>query len=442
MRARLLSSDRKEVSSLKGYQKIGGLIGLQTARGMEPKDIIEQIQNSGLRGRGGAGFPTGKKWASVFKHECPTKYVCCNGAEGEPGTFKDRYLMRKNPYQVLEGIAIAAHVIQPKKSFIAVKRIFKPEIKALERALGEMVEAKIIGKDLIEISFGPDDYLFGEEKGMMEVLEGRRAIPRQSPPHEAGLFHNHSSVNPTLVNNVETLSNIPQIISKGSDWFKEVGTKESPGTMLFTLSGDIKKPGVYELPLGTPFRELVEKHGEGPLNGKKLRYAFSGVANAVLPETKFKTPLDFDAMKEAGSGLGSGGFIVYDETACPVKIAYTYSWFLSEESCGQCVSCKTGCESITVRLQELEGEKGTQADLEEIKNRLDTVENGRMCYLAAEENLLIRSICQGYWEEFLNHVGKRCSYDREVGLPKMMDLDETNNQFIYDTAYKGKSLLI
>lgn len=442
MKTRLIPENQQPVASFNDYSYLGGGTGLKKARSMEPQEILDQIAASGLRGRGGAGFPTAKKWLSVYEHECLTKYVCANGAEGEPGTFKDRYLMRMNPYLILEGLAIAAHVIKPKKTFIAVKRIFNLEIESLQRARKEMVEAGLIDEEMIEISFGPDDYLFGEEKGMMEVLEGRRAIPRQLPPHEMGLFSNEGSANPTLVNNVETLSNIPLIMSKGPHWFRELGSEASPGTMIFTISGDIQKPGIYELPLGTPFKELLKKAG-GPLNKEnELECAFSGVANPVLMKQKFETPLDFDALKEASGGLGSGGFIVYDSSACPVAVAHTLSWFLSEESCGQCVSCKTGCVSITECLGKLEQGNATEEDLEEIKKQLDLVENGRMCYLAAQENNLIRSICHEYWPVFKNHVIKKCENKRKIGLPKMNDFNAKKNEFIYDMNYRGKSLIV
>jgi NADH-quinone oxidoreductase subunit F len=229
----LLAPDHRPVRNLKEYVNQRGMEGLKKARSLKPERVIEEIKRSGLRGRGGGGFPTGVKWEGVYKHPCPVKYVCCNAAEGEPGTFKDRFLLRKNPYQMLEGLAIAIHAIGAKKGYVGIKEKFRPETKRLESALGEMIEAGFLEKTEIELVKGPADYLFGEQKALLEVIEGNLPMPRVLPPHVEGLFRTPLSANPTVVNNVETLSNIPHILSKGADWFSGIGPRNCPGTTVF-----------------------------------------------------------------------------------------------------------------------------------------------------------------------------------------------------------------
>ena len=238
------------VESLDAYVSREGGRALEKALTMAPGAIIAKIKRSGLRGRGGAGFPTGVKWATVADDPCPTKYLVCNGAEGEPGTFKDRFLLRNNPYQLLEGIAIAAHAIGGLKAYLCLKRSFEAEIASVQRALNEMTAARRLGSIPIELVLGPEDYLFGEEKALLEVIEGGPAMPREAdrPPYLQGLFvTSPTEMNPVVVNNVETLSNVPHIIRRGANWFRLLGTADTPGTMLFTISGDVQKPGVYEL---------------------------------------------------------------------------------------------------------------------------------------------------------------------------------------------------
>jgi NADH:ubiquinone oxidoreductase subunit F (NADH-binding) len=437
----ILIDNKNEITSLEEYKIKGGLIGLEKATTLKSEEIIDEVKRSGLRGRGGAGFPTGVKWETVFNRPCETKYVVCNAAEGEPGTFKDRYLIRKNPYQIVEGVAIAARAIGAIGAYFAIKKKFTKEIARLKEAINSMASAGFLDAQAFKICEGPDDYLFGEEKGLMEVIEGKPAIPRAVPPHEEGLFRKRPIPNPTLVNNAETFSNIPYILSRGGEWFSKIGTQGSPGTMVFTLTGDVKRPGMYELPMGTPFLDLVEKYGGGASGTAPFKFALSGVSNAVLPGEKFGTLLDFNSMKEAQSGLGSGGFMVYDETVCPVNVAHTLSRFLSLESCGQCIPCKNESAEITKYLSRIESGEGTSADLEALKKSLDAIEAGRICYLAAQENILVRSIATTYWDEFTAHIGKPCT-KRKIKLPKIIDFDESNNRFVFDEAYKGKERFV
>jgi NADH-quinone oxidoreductase subunit F len=424
----------KSIESLDEYVATGGGKALAKALGMPREQVIVEVKKSGLRGRGGAGFPTGVKWASVAHDPCPTKYLVCNGAEGEPGTFKDRYLMRKNPYQLLEGIAIAAYAINAKKSFLGLKRSFLKEYERVTHALAEMTARGILGPIPIELVRGPEDYLFGEEKALLEVIEGGDALPREAdmPPYVRGLFvTNPFDLNPAVVNNVETLSNIPHIILRGLDWFRSTGTKDSPGTMVFTLTGDVRRPGIHELPMGTPLRELIENYGGGVGAGRTLKAVFSGVASAVIMPSALDTPLGFGSMRGIGSGLGSGGFIVYDDTTCMVRVAYKFSEFLFVESCAQCIACKSGTNRATTYLQKLIDGSGGDIEAENVLIAARNAPRANRCYLPVEESLVVPSILTHFLPEFIRHYKRGCQGCREVMTPKLADFDESTSVFTY-----------
>lgn len=433
--------DGKVYSSIDQYIANGGFEGLKKALEMRPEAIIEEVRKSGLRGRGGAGFPTARKWQSIRDHACPTKYLCCNAAEGEPGTYKDRYLIQRNPYVVVEGIAIAAYAIGVKRAFLCVKGIFTKELEALRRALVEAFEKGYVGANAMKSGFdidialapGPDDYLFGEEKALLEVVEGNLPWPRQVPPYIHGLFVTGNNENPTAVNNVETLANVPHIVSKGADWFRSIGTQDTPGTMIFTLSGDIKKPGVYERPMGTTLQALIDESGGG--SSLKIKAVMSGPSNPVILPSRFDTPLDFGSMKKIGSGLGSGGFIVYDESACMLKVTLMFSRFLAIESCGQCNACKAGTATITEMLGRLEHGDLDMGNLEEIKLWLAQVDNGARCYLATAEKVAVASLLSSFADEIVAHEGANCPRPRKIILPKISSYDEAKHEFKYHTSY-------
>jgi len=346
------------------YEAAGGGRGLQTALATWPIAVIQEVARSGLRGRGGAGFPTGEKWRAVRAVGAGSRYAVCNAAEGEPATFKDRLLLRTNPYQVLEGLAIAAYAVGAERAYIGLKETFGPEIQALTRALGEMRDADALGGVPVEVVLGPDLYLFGEETGLEEVIEGRPPLPRVARPFIQGLFARPPADNPTLVNNVETLANVPHILADGPDWLRANGTEGAPGTMVFTICGDVRREGVFELPLGSPLRYLVEELAGGPPDGRAVKAIFPGASNTVILPAQLDVPLDFDAMRQAGSGLGAGGFAVFDDSACMVQAAHRYSRFLFVESCGQCPACKFGTGEVTQTLQALEAGGGSDRDLE------------------------------------------------------------------------------
>ena len=426
------------VTSAEAYVARGGGRGLTAARERSPDEVIEQIRRSGLRGRGGAGFPTGIKWRTVRDDPCPTKYVVCNAAEGEPGTFKDRWLIRASPYLVVEGLGIAAYAVGAERAFIGIKAGFEPEVVRLTAAMEEMAERDLVGPVPIELIEGPDEYLFGEEKALLEVIEGNDPLPRIVPPWMEGLFRRPDSPNPTAVNNVETLANVPLILERGPEWFRSYGTEGSPGTMLFTLSGDVRSPGVYELPLGYSLRDLVEGVGGGVAEGRRLKMIFPGASNTIIAPEQLDTPLGFDTMGAVGTGLGSGGFVVYDDSACIIRATLAFSRFLYVESCAQCPACKHGTGAITDLLERIERGEGSEADVETILARALTVTDAQRCALPTGETLIAQSAIQVFGSEFVEHFGRACPRPRDLPVPKIVDFDEHAGDFRFDERYHLK----
>ena len=426
------------VRSLDEYVGRGGGRALAAALEQAPEEVIEEVRRSGLRGRGGAGFPTGVKWRTVREDPCPTKYMVCNAAEGEPGTFKDRWLLRMNPYQVLEGVEIAAHAVGAQAAYIGIKVGFEREVERLEGAMQEMADRELLGPVPIELVPGPDEYLFGEEKALLEVIEGNLPLPRIVPPWMEGLFRTPDSPNPTAVNNVETLANVPHIIREGADWFRSFGTEDSSGTMLFTLCGDVRHPGVYELPLGFSLRDLVYGLGGGPPEGRELKAIFPGASSTVISPEQLDTPLGFDPMRAVGTALGAGGFVVYDDSACIVRATLSFSRFLYVESCAQCPACKHGTGAITELLERIERGEGSGGDVETILARALTVTDAQRCALPTGATLIAQSAVQVFGDEFAAHFGRGCPRPRDLPLPKIVDFDEEAGVFIYDERYRLK----
>jgi NADH-quinone oxidoreductase subunit F len=433
----ILLSDNP-VPSVDAYIDAGGGQGLAAARKRAPDDVIEEVRRSGLRGRGGAGFPTGMKWRTVREDPCPTKYVVCNGAEGEPGTFKDRWLFRMNPYLVVEGLGIAAHAVGAERAYICVKAGFAREGERLQQAMKDMAARNLIGPVAIELVMGPDEYLFGEEKALLEVIEGNDPLPRVVPPWMEGLFRRPGSPNPAAVNNVETLANVPHILREGAEWFRSFGTEDSPGSMLFTLCGDVRHPGVYELPMGFSLRDLVYGIGGGPPEGREIKAVFPGASSTVISPEQLDTPLSFDAMRAVGTGLGSGGFVVYDDSACIVRATLAFSRFLYVESCAQCPACKHGTGAITDLLGRIDRGEGSAIDVDTILARALTVTDAQRCALPTGETLIAQSAIQVFGSEFAEHFGRGCVRPRDLPLPKIVDFDEDAGDFVYDERYRLK----
>src|SRR5918999_3504183 len=426
------------IRSLDEYVEGGGGRGLAAALERAPEDVIDVVRRSGLRGRGGAGVPTGIKWRTGRGDPCPTKNMVWNAAEGEPGTFKDRWLLRMNPYQVLEGLAIAAHAVGAQTAYLGIKAGFEREVERLEQSLREMTDRDMLGPIPIELVPGPDEYLFGEEKALLEVIEGNLPLPRIVPPWMEGLFRKPGSPNPTAVNNAETLANVPHIIREGAEWFRSFGTEDSPGTMLFTLTGDVRHSGVYELPLGLTLRELVYGLGGGPPEGRELKAVFPGASSTVISPEQLDTPLGFDPMRAIGTALGSGGFVVYDDSACIVRATLAFSRFLYVESCAQCPACKHGTGAITGLLERIDRGDGSDGDVETILARALTVTDAQRCALPTGETLIAQSAVQVFGHEFAEHFGRGCPRPRDLPVPKILDFDEETGVFLYDERYRLK----
>jgi NADH:ubiquinone oxidoreductase subunit F (NADH-binding) len=442
------------ISSLDEYlaTDVGG-VGVATAQSLGPRGTIETIAAAGLRGRGGGGFPTGRKWAGIADQAGTRRSLVCNGAEGEPGTFKDRALLRANPYQVVEGLIIAAFAIGADEAFICLKASFEREIAAVTRAVQEFQAAGICAECTVSVVGGPDEYLFGEEKAMLEVIEGKPPLPRWFPPYEHGLFaaspqegweagphgtHRRSDEpNPTLVNNVETLANVPHILARGADWFRAIGTADSPGTVVATVVGDVVAPDVGEVELGTPLGAVIEAVGSGVVADRSVKAVFSGVANPVITGAQLDTPVSYEGFRAIGSGMGAAGFIVLDDTACMVDAAYRFSRFLFIESCGQCPPCKMGSAEITNRLERIETGAGDDRDLEVIGHWLERVTDGNRCYLAVEEKLVVSSVLRAFPEEFAEHLEQHgCPRPTRRPMPKLLDL--ADGAATYDESFWRK----
>jgi len=428
----LLPEDLKPIQSLEEYKKRGGLQGLHRARKMSVGKLIAEVKAAGLRGRGGAGFPMTIKWDTVSKDPCPTKYVVCNFSEGEPGTYKDRYITSKNPYQLLEGMLIASQAIGAYQAIIGIKEKYELQVNRLREAIKEFEKAKLVEKDFFEIVLAPNVYLFGEEKALLEVIDGRTAMPRNFPPFLVGVRYTPTSSNPTVVNNAESMCHLPHILARGIEWYRSLGTEDTPGTITITLSGDVKRPGMYEVEAGLTMHQMLYDLGGGSVGDKPFKAVFSGVANAVATPELFDTPMNFNSMRAAGIGLGSAGFIVYDESQCMVKVALTFSRFLAISSCGQCVPCNMGMRTITELLDNLENGIGSQKDIDDILIECGRCTNQTRCFLPTQESILISSIIKKFPEEFKYHAGNECCYIKEVTLPKLKFFDEDQSQFTYD----------
>ena len=437
MRAPLLSLPLlgHHASSFDEYLGDDGRRGLDRALGLAPEQVIEEVAESGLRGRGGAGFPSGTKWQAVRSTGTGTRYVVCNAAEGEPATFKDRLLIRRNPYRVLDGLQIAAHAVGAERAFVGLKRSFAGETGVLIRAIEEMEQS---GGLLVpvEVVAGPDHYLLGEETGLLEVIERREPLPRGVAPYISGLFARPPSENPTAVNNVETLSNVPHILAEGPDWLRRWGTGDSPGTMLFTIAGDVEREGVFEAPMGTPLRDVLDRAG-GVRGGRAIKVVFPGASNTVLLPEQLDTPLAFETMAAVGSALGAGGFAVYDETTCIAEVALLFCRFLHVESCGQCPPCKLNSGDVFEFLEGLQrGEGGAGLDVALARARGAT--DGQKCGLPTGTSLLMQSLFLTFEREFREHAGRPCPSPRDLVLPKIVDWDEEAGRFSYDQSYARK----
>jgi NADH-quinone oxidoreductase subunit F len=404
---------------LEAYAKTGGYEAWKKCViDSKPQEIVEEIKRSGLRGRGGAGFPTGVKWDKVLNHRVKERYFVCNAGEHEPGTFKDRHLLKHAPHQLIEGCLIASYTVGAKASFLYVNHEYHEEQENLRKALAQAREKGYVGQNVLgsgrdlelEVFSGQGSYVAGEETAMLESMQGRPAMPRQKPPFYPTDFGLYGK--PTLVNNVETLCNIPLILKKGANWFNEVGTEKCPGTMLFSLSGAVNRPGIYELPLGTPLRDLIERCGGGLPNGRKVKAVFpGGPAFSMVTADQLDLAMDFDSLKKAGTGLGSAGVIVVDDATCMVAKTLHFSDFFKGESCGQCPSCRMGTINLASLMTKIEAGEGTQKDLDTLLQIAGFVKGTGYCTLVTGAAVLVQSALKLFQSEFEAHIRlQRCPY--------------------------------
>ena len=423
------------------YLETNGPSAVLMARSRSPEDIVNEIQASGLRGRGGAGFPSGVKWKTILDHPCPVRYVVCNAAEGEPGTFKDRYLLRMNPYAVVEGLLIAAHVVGAKTIYIGIKASFEREIDRLNQAVHEMRTAGLMSDIDVEISPGPGEYLFGEEKALLNQIETGLPLPREAhyPPYEKGLFATRDSPNPALVSNVETFAHVPSIVREGADGFRALGTADTPGTVLYTISGDVKRQGVYECNAGVSLRKLIYELAGGPLDGE-VKAVLSGFSAGVIDRNELDTPADFGSLSAIGSGLGSAGFIVLSSARSLVRVAQAGARFLYVESCNQCPACKHG---LRIASKTIDGMFDPQeshfhsVDLALFGAR--SAPQANRCYLPVQASVLISSLIHKFRPEFDLQLADPRLNSEPFPVPLISDFDERNHRFVYDDKFAFKN---
>ena len=376
--------------------------------------IISQIKNSGLRGKGGAGFLTGLKWSFIPPSSGQQKYLVCNSDESEPGTCKDRDILRYNPHSVIEGMLIASYAIGASVAYNYLRGEFvKEQWKIFNEALDDAYDKNFVGKNILSSNtdidiynlLGAGAYIVGEETAMLEAIEGKRGMPRVKPPFPAikGLYGK-----PTIINNTETLATVPKIILNGSDWYKNLGLNSAEGVKIFSMSGHVGRPGNYEVPLGTPFSDLLEMAG-GIANSKKLKAVIPGGSSVpvLTAETIMKTNMDYDSLMKAGSMLGSGGVIVMDDRTCMVSVLHTISRFYFAESCGQCTPCREGTGWLYKILSNIINSKGTKNDLLQLERIAGMIEGNCICALGDAAALPVKSFLQNFWSEFEYFVDKK-----------------------------------
>ncbi|MDQ4096285.1 MAG: SLBB domain-containing protein [Actinomycetota bacterium] len=463
--------------TLDDYVATGGGKALEAARAVEPDVLIAEVEASGLRGRGGAGFPTGTKWRTVWENQSDTvaTTVVVNAAEGEPGTFKDRTILRANPYHVIEGALIAARAVGATQVVIAMKQSFTTEVERVRSAIREVTEAGWIDPKVEMTVFeGPSEYLYGEETALLESLAGRQPFPRIAPPFRRGALEvvqtdeeaqsgsglaapvgmagpeAESMAPPTLVNNVETIANVPGIIARGCEWFRSEGTEDSPGTMVCTVTGSVRRPGVGEVAMGTPLRAVIEEVAGGPRPGQRIVAVLPGVATGFVTEDQLDTPVSHDAMGEIRSGVGSAGFMVFDESDDIAAVAAGVSRFLAVESCGQCTPCKQDGLTLAELLRTVCAGDGDEHHLAEITKRASTVGNRARCFLALQHEAVITSLLERFPGALEAHLNGDADPVDAVLVAEMVQVQDgkaiVDEQFLqkqpdwtYGEEYSGKS---
>ena len=393
-----------------GYQALAKCLTEYT-----PEQVIKTISDSGLRGRGGGGFPTGRKWALTAPNKAPQKYVVCNADEGDPGAFMDRSVLEGDPHCIVEAMAIAGYAIGATKGFIYVRAEYPIAVKRLQIAIDEARESNLLGKNIfdsgfdfdLQIRLGAGAFVCGEETALMTSIEGKRGEPRPRPPYPAvkGLFGC-----PTVENNVETFANVPQIILRGAEWFASMGTEKSKGTKVFALGGKIKHTGLVEIPMGTTLREIVEEIGGGIPNGKKFKAAQTGgPSGGCIPASLIDTKIDYDNLIAMGCMMGSGGLIIMDEDNCMVDIAKFFLKFTVDESCGKCTPCRVGIKRLYEKLEKITDGNGTMQDLDDLDELCQYIKANALCGLGQTAPNPVLATLHFFHDEYVAHVvDKKC----------------------------------
>lgn len=406
--------------SLDGYREGGGYSGLDAALAMAPGEITELVKSAGLRGRGGAGFNTGLKWSFVpdTTRQPGPRYLVCNADEMEPGAFKDRYLMERDPHLLIEGMAIAARAIGAETAYIFIRGEYHLAAQRLSRAIGEAQGAGLLGERIMGRNFSlqihlhrsAGNYICGEETALLNALEGRRAIPRTKPPFPqvSGLWGR-----PTVVNNVETLCNLPHLLALGADWYRKLGREKDAGSKLFGVSGRVNNPGIWELPMGTPIREIIEQHAGGMQSGFRLRGLLPGGGSTdFLAPQHLDLPMDYDVIGEAGSRMGTGTITVLDDQTCPVGLVLNLQRFFARESCGWCTPCRDGLPWVVEILERIENGRGEKRDLDLLRELAQRMGPGKtFCALAPGAAEPLQSSLNFFLADYEAHIDEKgCPY--------------------------------
>jgi len=414
LRVVLRNCGRINPTDIRDYIRVGGYSALaKVLAGMSPEEVIEEVKRAGLRGRGGAGFPTARKWAACRAQQERPKYLICNGDEGDPGAFMDRSVLEGDPHSVIEGMTIAAYAIgDVPEGYIYVRAEYPLAVKHLELALRQAEEYGLLGEDIlgtgfsfrIEIKRGAGAFVCGESTALMYSIEGKRGMPRQTPPRsvERGLWGK-----PTVLNNVKTFASVPVIISRGADWFAGIGTEGSQGTQVFALTGKVRNTGLVEVPMGITIRELVYDIGGGPREGRIKAVQIGGPSGGCIPESLFDVPVDFDSLQEIGAMMGSGGLVVMDEADCMVAIARYFLSFTQAESCGKCTPCRVGTYRMLRIMDRIVEGNGRIEDLEELERLGRWIKETSLCGLGRSAPNPVLTTLRYFREEYLAHIEAR-----------------------------------
>ena len=413
-----------DFATLAGYRRRGGYEAAGRAIGeMTPEQVTQLVKDAGLQGRGGAGFSTGLKWSFMPKDGDRPKYLVCNADESEPGSFKDRLLLERAPHQMLEGILIGAWATGAEKTFIYVRGEYADAGRCVQRALDEAYAAGVLGSNVlgtrfrhdIVLALGAGAYIAGEETGLLESLEGKKAQPRKKPPFPAQFGAFGMS---TTVNNVETFSHVPHIVRHGAAWFRGFGTAKSAGTTLFGVSGHVRRPGLYELPLGTRLDEIVFQHAGGPPEGRRVKGVIpGGVSMPILPASQLDVPMANESLREHKTMLGTGGVMVLDDTTCMVRAACVIAYFFRDESCGQCTQCREGTGWIHKIVQRIERGAGSPAELDILLDVAGKMEGQTICAFADAAAWPIQGLLRHFRADFEEHVKHgKCPFPQSFEL--------------------------